>query len=140
MVGQRTLQEIGQTGIPVVNCSNACATGATAFREAWTSIKAGLYDVVLAVGVEQMGTGLLGGAGAGKGIPKEGLLGSGTMPAVFAQQHGHIFDEIRFDCDRPDRRHATRPGPCGGARRRAVECVQSRRNACHGIREQPWRQ
>ena len=60
MVGQRVLQEIGQTGIPVVNCSNACATGATAFREAWTSIKAGLYDVVLAVGVEQMGTGLLG--------------------------------------------------------------------------------
>ena len=37
--------EIGQTGIPVVNCSNACATGATAFREAWTSIKTGLYDV-----------------------------------------------------------------------------------------------
>ena len=85
MVGQRILQEIGQTGIPVVNCSNACATGATAFREAWTSIKAGLYDVVLAVGVEQMGSGLLGGAGGGVGIPKEGLLGSGTMPAVFAE-------------------------------------------------------
>ena len=85
MVGQRILQEIGQTGIPVVNCANACATGATAFREAWTSIKAGLYDVVLAVGVEQMGKGLLGGAGGGKGIPKEGLLGSGTMPAVFAE-------------------------------------------------------
>ena len=30
MVGQRILQEIGQTGIPVVNCANACATGATA--------------------------------------------------------------------------------------------------------------
>ena len=26
-----------------------------------------------------------GGAGGGKGIPKEGLLGSGTMPAVFAE-------------------------------------------------------
>jgi acetyl-CoA acetyltransferase len=59
MVGQRILQEIGQTGIPVVNCANACATGATAFREAWMSIKAGIYDVVLAVGVEQMGKGLL---------------------------------------------------------------------------------
>ena len=85
MVGQRVLHEIGQTGIPVVNCANACATGATAFREAWMSIKAGVYDVVLAVGVEQMGRGLLGGGGAGKGIPKEGLLGSGTMPAVFAE-------------------------------------------------------
>ena len=101
MVGQRILQEIGQTGIPVVNCSNACATGATAFREAWTSIKAGLYDVVLAVGVEQMGTGLLGGAGGGKGIPKEGLLGSGTMPAVFAEagmehsrQYGTTYEQF----------------------------------------------
>ena len=101
MVGQRILQEIGQTGIPVVNCSNACATGATAFREAWTSIKAGLYDVVLAVGVEQMGTGLLGGAGGGKGIPKEGLLGSGTMPAVFAEagmehsrEYGTTFEQF----------------------------------------------
>ena len=33
MVGQRILQQIGQAGIPVVNCSNACATGASAFRE-----------------------------------------------------------------------------------------------------------
>ncbi len=101
MVGQRILQEIGQTGIPVVNCSNACATGATAFREAWTSIKADLYDVVLAVGVEQMGKGLLGGAGGGKGIPKEGLLGSGTMPAVFAEagmehsrKYGTTFEQF----------------------------------------------
>ena len=33
MVGQRLLQEIGQTGIPVVNVSNACATGATALEK-----------------------------------------------------------------------------------------------------------
>ncbi len=94
MVGQRVLQQIGQTGIPVVNCANACATGATAFREAWMSIKAGVYDVVLAVGVEKMGGGLLGGGGGGKGIPKEGLLGSMTMPAVFAeagQEHARKY-------------------------------------------------
>jgi acetyl-CoA acetyltransferase len=101
MVGQRVLQEIGQTGIGVVNCANACATGATAFREAWMSIKAGVYDVVLAVGVEQMGRGLLGGAGGAKGISKEGLLGSGTMPAVFAEagmehsrKHGTTFEQF----------------------------------------------
>ncbi len=85
MVGQRILQEIGQTGIPVVNVANACATGATAFREGWAAVKAGLYDLVLAVGVEQMGKGLLGGAGGGSGISREGLLGSGTMPSVFAE-------------------------------------------------------
>ena len=61
MVGQKTLQLIGQTGIPIVNCTNACATGATAFREGWMSIKAGIHDVVLVSGVEKMGTGLLGG-------------------------------------------------------------------------------
>ena len=101
MVGQRILQEIGQTGIAVVNVSNACATGATAFREAWTSVKAGLYDLVLAVGVEQMGRGLLGGGGGGRGISKEGLLGSGTMPAVFAEagmehsrHHGTTFEQF----------------------------------------------
>jgi len=101
MVGQRILQEIGQTGIGVVNCANACATGATAFREAWMSIKAGVNDVVLAVGVEQMGRGLLGGGGGGAGIPKEGLLGSGTMPAVFAEagmeharKYGTTFEQF----------------------------------------------
>ena len=66
MVGQRVLQQIGMTGIPVVNCANACATGATAFREGWTAIKAGLYDLVLCVGVEQMaGAGLLPHVAAG---------------------------------------------------------------------------
>jgi acetyl-CoA acetyltransferase len=87
MVGQRILQQIGMTGIPVVNTANACATGATAFREGWMAIKAGIYDAVLVVGVEQMGkAGLLGGPGGGRGgIPTEGLLGSGTMPAVFAE-------------------------------------------------------
>ena len=101
MVGQRVLQEIGRIRIPVVNVSNACATGATAFREAWASVKAGLYDCVLAVGVEQMGKGLLGGAGGKTGIPKEGLLGSGTMPAVFAEagmeharKHGTTFEQF----------------------------------------------
>jgi acetyl-CoA acetyltransferase len=101
MVGQRILQQIGQTGVPVVNVSNACATGATAFREGWTAVKAGLYDLVLCVGVEQMGKGLLGGGGGGSGIPKEGLLGSGTMPAVFAEagmehsrKHGTTFEQF----------------------------------------------
>ena len=101
MVGQRILQQIGQTGVPVVNCANACATGATAFREAWLSVKAEAYDLALAVGVEQMGKGLLGGPGGKKGIPKEGLLGSGLMPAVFAEagmeharQHGTSFEQF----------------------------------------------
>jgi acetyl-CoA acetyltransferase len=102
MVGQRILQEIGQTGIPVTNSANACATGATALRGGWMAIKAGLYDLVLVVGVEQLGkAGLLGGGGGGKGIPKEGLLGSTLMPAVFAEagmehsrKYGTTFEQF----------------------------------------------
>jgi acetyl-CoA acetyltransferase len=102
MVGQRILQEIGQTGIAVVNSANACATGATALRGGWMSIKADVYDCVLVVGVEQLGrAGLLGGGAGGGGIPTEGLLGSGLMPAVFAEagmeharKYGTTFEQF----------------------------------------------
>jgi acetyl-CoA acetyltransferase len=83
-VGQRIMQHLGQTGIPVVNTANACATGATAFREGWIAIKSGLYDLVLCIGVEKMGRGLLGGGASYDGVPTEGLVGSGTMPSMFA--------------------------------------------------------
>lgn len=81
--GQRILQQIGQTGIPVVNVSNACATGSTAFREAYFAIASGAYDVVMAVGSEQMGKqGLLGSRGD-PATSLEGRVGSYMMPAVF---------------------------------------------------------
>jgi len=84
MVGQRILQQIGQTGIPIINVSNACATGSTAFREAYFAVGSGEYDVAMAVGSEQMGkAGLLGGGGSRESV--EGILGSGLMPAVFGQ-------------------------------------------------------
>src|ERR1700683_275907 len=48
-----------------------------------------------------MGKGLLGGGGGGAGIPTEGLLGSGTMPSVFAhvgmehsRKHGTTFEQF----------------------------------------------
>jgi acetyl-CoA acyltransferase len=100
-VGQRIMQQIGQTGIPVVNTANACATGATAFREGWIGIKSGLYDMVLCIGVEQMGRGLLGGGGSYAGVPTEGLVGSGTMPSMFAslgmehsRKYGTTFEQF----------------------------------------------
>ena len=84
MVGQRILQQIGQTGIPIINVSNACATGSTAFREAFFAVGSGEYEVAMAVGSEQMGkAGLLGGGGNRESV--EGILGSGLMPAVFGQ-------------------------------------------------------
>src|SRR5262245_51969035 len=61
-VGQQLQKQVGQTGIPVYNVSNACATGATALRTAIMGIKSGETDMGLAVGVEKLaGAGLLGG-------------------------------------------------------------------------------
>jgi acetyl-CoA acetyltransferase len=52
------------------------------------AVGSGMYDVAMAVGVEQMGKqGLLGGGGGGSdpAYSAEGRLGSGLMPAVFGQ-------------------------------------------------------
>jgi len=80
-IAQRLQKQIGQTGIPSASVSNACATGATAFREAMFMVKAGVTNIALAVGCEVMPRGLLGGAGEPEGITTEGLTGSATMPA-----------------------------------------------------------
>src|SRR3954451_20468038 len=61
-IGQMLQKQIGQTGIPVYNVSNACAPGATALRTAIMAVKAGEVDYGLAVGVEKLaGAGLLAG-------------------------------------------------------------------------------
>src|ERR687891_1235985 len=68
-IGQQVQKQVGQTGIPVYNVANACATGATALRTAIMAVKAGEADMGLAVGVEKLaGAGLLaGGSRAGDG-------------------------------------------------------------------------
>tara|TARA_R100000306_G_C4367197_1_gene138238 strand:- start:111 stop:1328 length:1218 start_codon:yes stop_codon:yes gene_type:complete len=99
--GQQLQKQIGQTGIPVFNVANACATGATALRTAIMAIKAGECDMGLAVGVEKLaGAGLLGGGGGGgkkdehKWEPSgrfgavagvDGRIGTAAMPGTFAQ-------------------------------------------------------
>src|SRR5256714_7833277 len=66
-IGQQLQKQIGQTGIPVFNVANACATGATALRTAIMAVKAGECDFGLAVGVEKLaGARLLGGGGVPK--------------------------------------------------------------------------
>ena len=109
-IGQQLQKQIGQTGIPVFNVSNACATGATALRVAVMAVKAGETDVGMAVGVEKLaGAGLLGQTGQkpksetwepngryGALSSTEGRIGTGIMPGVFAQigmeyGHNHIF-------------------------------------------------
>ncbi len=113
--GQLLQKQIGQTGIPVYNVSNACATGATALRTVIMAIKAGECDYGLAVGVEKLaGAGLLAGgsrkADDGEGwtpsgrygavAPVDGRIGTEIMPGVFAQigmEYGHKYGGATFE-------------------------------------------
>jgi acetyl-CoA acyltransferase len=99
-LAQRVQKQVGQTGIPAFNVTNACATGASAVRVVHLAIKSGEADLGMAIGVEQMGkAGLLGPAGQaatapaaftrsgrnGALMPTEGILGTGLMPGIFAK-------------------------------------------------------
>ena len=106
-IGQQLQKQIGQTGIPVFNVANACATGATAVRVVHMALKAGEADYGLAVGVEKLsGAGLLGAPKAKKDnrwtadgrlgavALLEGRTGTDLMPGVFAQigmEYGHRY-------------------------------------------------
>jgi acetyl-CoA acetyltransferase len=50
--GQYIESMFGETGVPVVNVYNACATGSAAMRMAYNSIAAGETDTAMAVGVD----------------------------------------------------------------------------------------
>jgi len=52
--GEVVLRSIGVGRIPVVNVENACASASTALHQAAAMVTAGLYDVVLALGVEKL--------------------------------------------------------------------------------------
>jgi acetyl-CoA acetyltransferase len=52
--GQVVLRAMGLGGLPVVNVENACAGSSTALWQAWMAVASGLYDCVLAFGVEKM--------------------------------------------------------------------------------------
>ncbi|HKN40601.1 MAG TPA: thiolase family protein, partial [Acidimicrobiia bacterium] len=113
-IGQQIQKQVGQTGIPVYNVANACATGATALRTAVMAVKAGECDLGLAVGVEKLaGAGLLAGkdrkADDATWTPRgrygavaavDGRIGTETMPGVFAQigmEYGHKYGGTSFE-------------------------------------------
>ncbi len=52
--GQVILRATGIQGIPVTNVENACAGASTALYLSYMGIKAGMYDVVLALGSEKI--------------------------------------------------------------------------------------
>jgi acetyl-CoA acetyltransferase len=56
-IAQRTLVELGLTGIPAFNLENACASGSSALYLAWLAVASGQHEVVLVVGTETLSSG-----------------------------------------------------------------------------------
>ena len=91
----------GFEGIPCTRFEDACASSGSAFFHAWQSVAAGVYDVVVADGVEKMTSQstprvaeILAGAGDMSG---EGRAGA-TFPALFAmiaRRHMHQYGTTR---------------------------------------------
>ncbi len=127
-IGQQLQKQLGQTGIPVYNVANACATGATALRVACMAVKAGETDMGLAFGVEKLsGAGLLSGGSRksdsstwepygryGAVAPVDGRIGTETMPGVFAQigmeygyRHGGTSFELFARISEKNHSHST---------------------------------
>ena len=118
-VGQSILWELGISGIPISSVGNFCASGSTAFRDAWLAVASGLYDLVLAIGVEQ----LTARATKGKPLTSDGvelLTAMGFSPPTFFAQMAmrHMYD---FGTTREQL---------------AMVAVKNRKNACYNPRAQ----
>jgi acetyl-CoA acetyltransferase len=118
-VGQSILWELGISGIPISSVGNFCASGSTAFRDAWLAVASGLYDLVLAIGVEQ----LTARAAKGKPLTSDGvelLTAMGFSPPTYfaqmAMRHMHDFGTTREQF--------------------ALVSVKNRKNACYNPRAQ----
>ncbi|MBW2316710.1 MAG: thiolase family protein [Deltaproteobacteria bacterium] len=115
--GQVILRSIGLGKLPVINVENACASASTAFNQAAAMVTAGMYDIVLALGVEKLyhpdkkkSFGAFSGAvdveamaaimkglqqGAAKGGAKSASSGAGEKRSMFmdiyaAMARGHM--------------------------------------------------
>ena len=86
--------------IPITRVENACATASDAFRNACYAVAAGIYDIVLAIGVEKLKDTGLSGLGGAQPAPSHVLSPSGTAPGSFAmlatayfKKYGLSFEE-----------------------------------------------
>ena len=93
--------QAGFNGIPCTRVENACASGGSAFYQAWQAVGAGLYDFAVVAGAEKMTSQatpkvaeILAGAGD---METEGACGA-TLPSLFAmiaRRHMHEFGTTR---------------------------------------------
>lgn len=78
--------------IPITRVENACATASDAFRNACYAVAAGIYDIVLAIGVEKLKDTGMSGLGGAQPNPSHVLMPEGTAPGRFAMLATTYFD------------------------------------------------
>lgn len=88
---------LGITGVPATRIEAACASSGSAFFHAWSEVAAGIYDVVMVVGVEKMTSQptarvsqILAEAGDCSGEMKAGSTFA-SLFAMIARRHIHDF-------------------------------------------------
>lgn len=101
--GQRSVYELGLTGIPVINVNNNCSTGSTALFLARQAIEGGSAECVLALGFEKMEKGALSAKFSDREQPlarfaqvMNDVQGISSAP-VAAQMFGGAGREYRYE-------------------------------------------
>lgn len=89
--GQRVMREFAASDIPIVNVENACASAGTALHLATRSIETGQYDMVLALGIEQLSA--LGGGLLPQDTEDTEVLQGATLPAAYAMRANRYMHE-----------------------------------------------
>ncbi len=86
--------------IPVTRIENLCATATDAFRNACFGVASGMYDVVLALGVEKLKDQGRGGLGSGGGEPTSGLgVPAGGPFTAFARMANRYMEHYGWSYD-----------------------------------------
>jgi acetyl-CoA C-acetyltransferase len=92
---------LGITGVPSTRIEAACASSGSAFFHAWSGVAAGIYDIVMVVGVEKMTSQptarvsqILAEAGDCSGEMKAGSTFA-SLFAMIARRHMHDFGTQR---------------------------------------------
>lgn len=88
--GHQAIAQIGLTGIPIVNVENACSSGISALRLGYELVGAGIYDVLVIAGFEQMPRGPIQSTAWPEWQRK---LGFNVLPALYAMETRRYMED-----------------------------------------------
>ncbi len=95
LISQRVMQGGAVSGQPIFTVENACASGGSAVHLAWQAVKAGVYECVVAVGVDKLS---VFGGGALPLTTADAETAQGMiMPATYAMRAQRYLYESGAD-------------------------------------------